>query len=296
MLRHLCGFLVLGALLFMGKRTLQEHMPERPSLLVPVAASASPREVERAIDQAVLLELALRSQSALTDPVVREQLLRAMRLQGHQQEHEQDQALLKRALALGVHRVDPLVRQRLIFQAQQVLRASLHVPEPTEVELQRYLAARAARYREPARVSFNQIFVSRSRHPSSFDADIRALAARLESTELEPSRAVELTDPTLLPFELHQLSVREIDARFGPGVGESVSASPQGRWQGPVASSYGMHFFFVTSRVSGRLPRLDEQRKRVHADFIHDALGTALNAALFELRQGYRVVVQRDGT
>ncbi len=292
-MRHLLSFLVLGALLFFGKRAVETHLSERPQLFVQVQASADEREVERAIDEAVLLELALSSRSALIDPLVRDQLLRAMRLQEHARGQDHDQALLEQALSLGVHRVDPVVRQRLIFQAQQVLRASLQAPVPTRAELQAYRSLHVDRYREPARVSFRQVFLSRNRRGKQLQADATALAQRLTNPQLGPSAIAALSDPTLLPFELERASVGEIDARFGPGVGQRVHSLAEARWSGPIASSYGVHLVYVTARHQGRLPALAEQQRRVLSDFRHDAGERALKAAVRTRREGYRIVLRR---
>src|SRR6202008_2866117 len=110
-------------------------------------AQASPPEVERAIDEAVLVDQALAHGGALIDPVVREQLLRSMRI-GPSSEQGSDAELLERALSLGLPRADPLVRQRLSFQAQQVLRAGARLEAPSDAVLAAYLEQHAQRYRE----------------------------------------------------------------------------------------------------------------------------------------------------
>src|SRR5688572_14827914 len=101
-MRHLALFFVLGAVLFFAKRTIESNTPERPHLVVTVPAAATGTDVERAIDQALLTDLALSGPSVRNDPVVREQLVRSM---GGTREGEEEPVLIERALSLGVHRV-----------------------------------------------------------------------------------------------------------------------------------------------------------------------------------------------
>lgn len=297
-MRHLLAFLALGALLFVGKRAVEAHFAEPPALWVNVSAAATEAEVERAIDEAIYLDLALASPSALVDPVVREQLLRAMRPseRASETQDERDHTLLEHALAMGVHRVDPVVRQRLVFQAQQVLRAKLSLPTPSDRELSDYLAAHSERYREPARLSFTQVFLSRTRRGATLNEDARVLGERLLREAPSPEAARMLSDPTLLPSELSDASAEDIDARFGPGFSRALSKAPDARFSGPISSSYGLHFVFISQRAPGLLPPLGQVRARVLADFAHDAQERALKSALRARREGYRIVVRREGT
>jgi hypothetical protein len=292
-LRALLVFFAAGGALFAAKRLLSGPEP-KPVLVVSVPAEAQEDEVERAIDEAVLLDQALARGGALVDPVVREQLLR-MRVTTLNPEREEEGALLDRAMALGVHRADPLIRARLAFQAQQVLRATAEVPPPTDDELERYRKEHAARYREAARVSFTHVFVSRSRHGAALEDKAAQVQAELAREQPAPEQAFRFSDPSILPRSMARATEREIAARFGAEFGRQVFAAAADGWQGPIPSSYGLHFVRITGREAERLPSLEELRRRLTTDYVHDRKEAAARRRLKELRESYRIELRRAG-
>jgi peptidyl-prolyl cis-trans isomerase C len=295
-MKHVAAFFAIGALLFGVRRGIAAQESERPALVITVPARATTDEVERAIDQAVLTNLALSGPALRADPIVREQLLRAM--DGVQREpgERAGEAELERAIALGVHRADPVVRERLAFQGEQMLRARLSPLVPSDAQLEAYLAEHAARYREPERVTFRQVFLARSRRGAQLERDAAAIATRLEPLAPGDPALLTVSDPTILPLRLEAVSERDIDARLGPGVGEAVLASPERAWSKPVASAYGLHFVWIETRTPAGLPPLHQLRAQVRADFEHDALRTRLAAELAGLRKSYRIDVRRSGS
>ena len=96
-------------------------------------------------------------------------------------------------------------------------------------------------------------------------ADARDLLATLREGghDLDLS---ELGDRLMLPSDLELRSLSEIDRTFGAGFGADVAALETGRWQGPIASGYGLHLVLVTAREQGRLPDLEEVRAAVERD------------------------------
>lgn len=291
-MRHLICFVLLGTLLFWSKRTLEREPPFMRALTVQVGSKASQGEVDAAIDDAVLLERALASRAALSDPFVREQLLRALRRESEPTRN--DSALISEAIRLGLHRVEPLVRQRLIFQARQVLRAGLARTRLTDAELRTYLSQHAERYELPARRSFQQVFVSRARHPT--DLELVALTVRQELAQVNHDATVlsALSEPSLLPTHLTDASESEVLARFGPELASAVFEASELTFVGPARSSYGLHFVRVTERKSARLPTLDEVRHRVADDCRHDQMERDLQTAVRELRREYKIRVRRS--
>jgi hypothetical protein len=289
-MRHVCAFLLLGALLFVAKRGFEHVQASAQRLIVSVPKSASEQEVERAINQALLTDLALSGPAVRADPVVRDQLLRAV---SNADESASEGELVQRALELGIQRVDPVVRERLAFQGEQMLRAALPLPEPSDAELERYLRAHEPRYVQPERVSLTQVFVSRSLRGARVDAEAAALKQKCEHDETAKLHPARFSDPTILPLRVDGASAADIDARFGPGVAERVLASAPGVWSGPIASPYGLHLVFVHAREPRRTPALSEIRARVRSDFLYDRAKSALDRELARLRKTYVIDVQR---
>ena len=311
-MRHLVRFFVLGALLYFAKGGLQQErgQPALPTLRVVIKDSASDAELERAIDEAVLVEQAVARAGALLDPVVREQLLVAMRGRPRREgaerepEAEDDAALLERAVALGLHRADPVARQRLMFQAEQLLMARAQSAQVADAELTRYLGQHAERYATPPRFSFTHVFLSRTRRGAALAGDAAKLLTRLSREQrsepaaplgarTEPPASASLGDPTLLPRSFDESPAVTVDARFGPGFASALRDLPEGVWSGPVPSAYGLHLVLIRAQLPGRPPALAEVRARVLADYRHDQRRSVLRAQLRALRSGYRLDVRR---
>jgi hypothetical protein len=281
-MRPLLHFFLIGALLFFAKRQLTSHAAKE--LTVFVARDASAEEIERTIDEAVLLEHAIARGAYLSDPVVREQLLATMRVDAAVR--EDGDVLIDRALALGLHRADPLVRARLRLQAEQLVVAAAPSEDPRDDALIAYVAAHAARYASPSTTSLEQVFVRPNREGATLERDLRTLARALADGG---ASSALLGDPSLLPRKLVDASGPVLDARFGPGFAEAVRGASVGRWVGPVSSSYGLHFVRVTARAPLRIPPLAEIRARALADYRHDQRAVVLRERLRALRAQYRI-------
>ncbi len=291
-MRHLVAFFVLGGLLFALTRGMEGcEERERPRLVVNVGTDAPAADVERAIDQAVLFHEALARGAALTDPVVRAQLAAHMGLTPDTAPGTRE-IELARALDLGVARADPSIRERLAFQAFQVLRAEARLDEPSDHTLAAYVEAHRARYLAPERLDLTHVYASRERHGAMLERHAEGLAARL-AAGLSEGDAHRVSDPSILPLSYREIASAELDHRFGPGFGAAVSKAPLRTWSGPIASSYGLHFVWVERRVPQRMPELSTIRARVRADYLEDQRNSAAREALARLRQHYEIELVR---
>ncbi len=294
MLRQLSIFFAAGLCLF-GLKQLVWPEHAQPMLSVQVAPGASQPEIEQAIDEALLIDLALAQGGALLDPVVREQLLTSMRIDTGELA-EADTRLLERALALGLHKVDPVVRQRLAYQGEQLLSGRLRAQKPSDAELQSYLEQHAARYLEPARFSFAHVFVSRARFGDKLAVETQARGEKLAELSPSPEQAFQHSDPTILPLQIKRASQREVAARFGDSFASALEKLEPGSFRGPLSSSFGEHFVFVTGHEPARLPALAEIRARLTSDYQHDARKQQLRQELQALRTRYRIDVRTRDT
>lgn len=292
-MRHLLAFFALGAALLAGKSALVRVGSERAAapLSVQLKAGASIADRERAIDEAVLVEEALRAGGARIDPVVREQLLVSMRATQHAGAHadESDEQLLERAIALGLHRADPVTRQRLVFQAEQLLTARAALELPSDDVLSAYVRAHAQRYTLPPRFTFTHVFLSPARHAETLAAETSTLLSTLTRQHVSADESRTRGDPMLLPHRYVATDVAMLDAQLGPGFAEAVLRGPLGAWSGPVSSAYGPHLVLLEERIEGRLPTLAELRERALADYRHDRRRDVLRERLRDLRAHYRV-------
>jgi len=297
MARSLLQFLLIGAVLFGARYAIghRSNAPPPPRVVVSVSREATAVEVARAVDEALLFDLAMRSGWVGSDPLVRDRLARNLRFADDAREGDgasPEAKLVQRALDLGMHRTDAVVRQRLIGRARAAL-AAAPAAMPNDAELGEHARANSARFARPSAASFTHIFLSAERRGSSLGADAGAMAERLADAPPAPGQAPHLSDPLLLPSNLRSTDMRRIDASFGPGFAQHVMAAPLRRWTGPVRSSYGLHFLWVAERGKDRLPPLAEIRQRVASDLKRERHRARLREALDRLRASYDIRIER---
>lgn len=274
----LAAFFVGGVLSFGGKALFETRGPEPEALTVTVARGASPAEVARATDEAILVAFAVRAGFVAADPAVRERLVDNVRFVSPELSAAE---ALERAIALDMHLTDAVARRRLMWLAEQTL-AKATRPAPSDAELGAYLRAHPERFTQPPTFTFEQIFVSRERHGAGFEKRLAEVRGRLEQ-----GRA--LSDPSLLPASMKAVTTTRLAARFGAGFADEVARIEGEAWSGPIESAFGAHFVRVTARARGALPRLDEVRERVRFELETDSEQRRVRDALARMRAAYRI-------
>ena len=99
-------------------------------------------------------------------------------------------------------------------------------------------------------------------------------------------------DPFLLGDAFREMSRGDVARTFGEGFAEQLSAVAPGRWQGPIASSFGAHFVFVDERVKGSLPPLATIREAVQPEWQNARQIEAEQKLYQSLRDRYEIVVE----
>lgn len=215
-------------------------------------------------------------------------------LRGLVETHVREEILYREALKMGLDRDDGVVRRRLAQKMEFLTEDLASAANPSEQDLERFLEARAARYGEPARVSLRHVYFSRDLRGENTERDVRKVIASLMTQPEAADHAHELGDRFMLSYSYSQLSERELSRMFGRDFAESVLKLPVGRWEGPVASGYGLHAVRVDARIEARPRALEEVRERVLQDYL-EARREETNRALYaRLRERYRIVVDEE--
>ncbi len=214
------------------------------------------------------------------------------RLPSAQEEREGLQAwldeemLYRHALKLGLDRDDIIVRRRLV-QKMRFLIEDLEAPAPpSNQQLKSWMEADPERYQRPLKLSFEQVFLSRSKHKERLEKKGSTLLKRLQQGEAPEA----LGDPFFNGRRFQEKSEQEISAIFGRGLARALVASETlGRWLDPFKSSFGLHLIRIEARQPPRLAKLSELRKRVSRDYKKHQRRQANEKALEALRREYRV-------
>ncbi len=192
-------------------------------------------------------------------------------------------AAVARGVALGLHRQDVVARERLLADARELLLGDLPEDAATDEEARAFLAANAPLYALPARVQFKQLFLSRDKRGALLGRDAAEMKRRLAVADVASADAWAWTAPAG-----HYTEAR-LDAIAGPGFGALVMSAPVGVWTGPIESSFGLHFAWVTARTPASAAPLSVALPRARADLAVRAREQARKARLQQLREGYAV-------
>lgn len=190
-----------------------------------------------------------------------------------------DEIFYREGLAIGLDIDDPMIKRRVSQKFATIAEESEAAAMPADDDLQRWLDKHAARYAEPALITFDQVaFDSAS---ADIESARRALASGANPQALGTSRM-------LLPhFDLYPMDA--IDRDFGAGFANALLSVRPGRWEGPIRSGYGVHLVRVEKVVPGRTAKLSEVRAAVARDYEQDRRQQAADTAYRKLMREYRI-------
>jgi hypothetical protein len=165
------------------------------------------------------------------------------------------------------------------------------VPEPSEAQLAAYLAANPERFKTEDRLTFHQVFLSATRRGAAIDRDSQQVSNTLALVDT----AVDTTaigDSFLLGEEFQAVSPTELASIFGDGFAKRLSVMEQNRWQGPIPSSFGQHFVYISEWIPGGVPPLDAVRDAVRREWSNAHRLEAEQKLYSSLRERYEIVVE----
>jgi hypothetical protein len=194
--------------------------------------------------------------------------------------------LYREARALGLDRGDPIVRRRLMQKLQFALEEAEELPDPSDAELEAWIAEHADRFEHAPRVAFTHVFVQ-----SSSRVVPEAELATLELALAEGADPATLGQAFVLGQVITAKSAAELNRQFGPGFGDAALELPELGWH-RLRSLYGWHLVHVDERLPGRLATVDEARSQAREGLLAAAREQAAARAIDELRRRYEVVIQ----
>lgn len=266
----LLHFLVLGAGLFLLFGGVGDPTDERPDRIV--------------VTEAKIANLAELFRQTWRRPPTQAEL------DGLIEDHVEEEILYREALALGLDRDDIVIRRRLRQKMEFVSEDIMAQAEPSDAELQAFLAEHSDRFREPSRVSFTQVYLSPDRRGEDAWGDAERMLVALQAGRSDPAEA---GDPFLLEHEYQELAAHDVERLFGGAFADRIAELPVDRWSGPVKSGYGVHLVLVRERTPARLPEFEEVRDAV-ADEWRAARRAEANRVFYDrLRARYEVTVER---
>jgi len=211
-------------------------------------------------------------------------------LHGLVEEYIRDEIFYREGRAAGLDRDDFVIRRR-VRQKMEFLAEDMAAAEPSDEQLGAYLASNPERFRTEDRLTFRHVFLSATRRGSALDDDARQIADAVTRTSATAGTAT-IGDPFLLGDEFGEMAQSDVARTFGDGFAKQLSVAAPGRWQGPIQSSFGVHFVFVDKRTTGTLPPLDTVREAVRQEWLNARRIEAQQTLYRTLREHYEIVLE----
>jgi hypothetical protein len=211
-------------------------------------------------------------------------------LHGLVEEYIRDEIFYREGRAAGLDRDDFVIRRR-VRQKMEFLGEDMAAAEPSDEQLGAYLASNPDRFRTEDRLTFRHVFLSATRRGSALDDDARQIADTVTRTSATADTAT-IGDPFLLGDEFGEMAQSDVARTFGEGFAKQLSDAAPGRWQGPIQSSFGVHFVFVDKRATGTVPPLDTVREAVRQEWLNARRIEAQQTLYRTLRERYEVVLE----
>lgn len=295
-------FLILGSVLYQIQITV---FPDPKTVIGPLSASRHealqqqwltsfgqpPTAKQQAqlivdeLDRDLLFQRALELRLHLQDGIVYDQLIRNMRFLDVDTDKSNSE-LFRAAMDMRLHLGDEVVKRRLIDKMKQRL---LAINPPIEVEETQIAAEFIARkdefYRSP-RYSFAHVFINPER-----EAELESAIKTIQEQQLDARAARYLSSPFISGYEFQAQTAEQLARSFGGiFISDLVKIDPAvNQWHGPIRSSFGWHYVWVSAVESGRDARLDEVAPQLRRRLEVTARERALHSAIADLRSDYEV-------
>lgn len=208
-------------------------------------------------------------------------------LSGLIDDYIRDEVFYREGKAAALDRDDTIIRRR-IRQKMEFIVEDMVAAEPSEQDLASHLAAHPEKFRTEDRFTFRQIFLSKAKRNAALNADARRMAITLASS----ADTASLGDPFIPGEEFTKESTDNIARIFGDDFAKTIKGVPLGGWQGPIVSSFGQHFVFMSERIRGELPPLDSIRQAVRQDWSNTNRAEAVQKLYDTLRARYEIEIE----
>ena len=261
----LLHFILLGGLIVLAYR-----------LLVPDANSDA-IVVDDGLRKAVIAE----QSTALRRPLSRIEEDHAL------ETYLRNEVLVREAIALGLDRNDPILRERMVASMRILL--SNDLPDPSDEELSAFFEKNRDRYRRLEWVSFDQVFFP----PEAIYGIGRPDSALLLIRSMPDPQSFGFACPSDLLTQ--KISRFDVQRMYGAAMVTAIDSMESGNWQGPVGSRHGFHYIRITDRKFGEPLPFDDLRPVLLKDYLSQSNELRLNKAIDSLLTKYRIVYAQPG-
>jgi len=297
-------FLILGLLAYalqqwIGSQALIAVTHNKISLLknqweTSTGLQANPERLRALVDVYVEEEMLFRE--ALNSkfhkkPRVKQRIIKTAEFLELDSSKSDGEALFLTAIEAGLHNNDTVIRSMMISSVRNSISTSVESNSLSKERINQYYLNNIDRYIAQARMSFDHVFVSKNRTADSKNG-AEELRLHKAFTSPESKNIASLGDPFIKGYSFSGLTMSNLTELMGAEFSKSVGQLSIGQWSQPVESVYGWHLVWVKEKNPARVLSLAEAAHRVKRDLLKEQKAQAFDAALSEIKRGYRVDVE----
>ncbi len=203
-----------------------------------------------------------------------------------------EEVYYREALALGLDQNDTILRRRMVQKMEFLTNDLADLSQPDEAALNQYFLTNSGKYELPARISFTHIYFSFDKHGERIFDDAGKALDEIRLSDVPVSRAPDMGDSFMLPYDFDAEDSFEIARIFGQDFAQRIVQIEAGTWQGPIESGYGLHLVWINKKVEARLPKLATVIDKVRTDWMFEQR-QMINKEVYErFLKRYEVVVE----
>jgi hypothetical protein len=215
----------------------------------------------------------------------------AEEIKGLVDDYVAEEIYYREAIAMGLDQDDTVIRRRLRQKMEFITEDAAAAREPTDAELQAYLARQPEKFVSPASLTFRQVYFSTEKRGDLARPQAEQLLGELQAGR-GPTDVAAAGDPTLLPPDMQSASPQTIANAFGSDFAAQVAEAPVGQWSGPLQSGFGLHLVFVDQRVADALPAFEQIRPIVLREYQSEQRTLSSKKLLDSLRAKYDIRIE----
>ncbi len=211
--------------------------------------------------------------------------------QGLLKDYIRQEIAYRESREMGLDQDDIVIRRRLRQKMEMLAEDVAGLVPPTDEELQAFLDASPEQFIIEPRLTLRHVYFSADRRGEQARQDAQDALAALAG-QGQQADVSALGDPLPLPSLLEDAGTSEIGRLFGAVFVENLQGIEADRWSGPVESGFGLHLVYVSDRVDGRVPGLDEVRTEVQREVLNQRREEAVNGLYEKMAENYSIEIE----
>jgi hypothetical protein len=197
-----------------------------------------------------------------------------------------DEAVYREAVHDGLDRNDPTVRSVLIGKMRERALLQARIREPTEAELDEYLAAHRAQFETPLIYEHEYVGLPKSERATASSKGLTQLPAAERAGYLTQLRAGATPASLGLRSTAANVDRERIEQTFGSDMAEKITHLPLGQWQGLEDGDQWLLVELIA--VRGGLPPAEALRAQLTAAVMSERQQQAVTQAVRAIAERYR--------